>query len=791
MKVPLSWLKKHIPLTETPEKIAERLTLAGLEVDGIDRYQFSFKDVIIGKVVETTPHPKSDKLLIAYVTDGDKKHQIVCSDQTLTKDMVVALALSGAEVEGVTVKKVKIQDIESSGMLCSEKELGLSQNAETVMHFAQDAPLGKDLRSYLFDPTFDIALTPNLGHARSIIGVARELGAMYEEKVEMPQFTLKEDPDNFTKDKIRLTNNDPENCLQYMCRIIQGVEVGPSPAWLSDYLTKAGYKSINNVVDVTNFVMHELGQPLHAFDYDKISSKHIVIRAAKNHEKITTLDKVERTLVDGCTLITDQDIPIAIGGVMGGLDTAISDSTHTILLEAAEFKDTRIRKTSKMLGIRTESSARFEHKIDASAVRLALDRASALIQELSGGRILKGVVEQSPYPYRPRFLTLRLSKVNALLGTRFSLSEVESYLKRLSVALSSDDIDTFQLKVPSWRNDIQREVDVIEEVARVFGLNNIEVKRPYHANSEIQHHPLYILEKGVRSRLSSFGLQEFVTCDLISPMECDLEIENGLFKSEYIRVLHAKSIEQSILRPSLLPGLLKALIHNHNQNNFNINAFEVGRVHFKEDKKFTEKSALGIILSGKRAPHHWDTKPSDVDFYDLKGIIENLMQALHLQTAYFEPSSFKTFHPGRQAGIHLPQGTIGVLGEVHPASLRKLDIHERVYFAEIDLHEVERHHTKLVTFTRLPEFPSSELDWTFTMKKKKHLDDLFNALKQIKSPLLKKYALIDIYTHEKIGVDNKNITMRFTYQGDEKTLDLKSVKEEHENITKLLSRYVK
>jgi len=793
MKAPLSWLKKYIALSKSPTEIADKLTSVGLEVDKIDRFEFDFSNVIVGKIVEILAHPNADQLRIIIIFDGKEKHQVVCGDLTLPKDAHVPFAPIGAILQSasqnpLTIKKAKLRGIESNGMLCSEKELSLSNTSQGVMTLPSDSPIGEDLASYLRDPIFDISLTPNLGYCRSIVGIARELSAYFDDPFEMPTFQLKEDPDNLTNAKIQLVNIDSNNTHQYMCRVIQGIEVGPSPLWLQDFLKKAGYQSINNVVDITNFVMHELGQPLHAFDYDKITQKQIQVRPAQLNEQIVTLDGMERKIPEGSTVICDGEKPIAIGGVMGGEESSITDSTYTVLLESAQFDSSNIRKTSRLLGLRTESSARFENEIDPNTVRIALDRAADLLQTLAGGRVLKGVVEQSPKPYRPRFLTCRLSKINGLLGTNLSLSEVEFYLTKLQIATTSDDVNVYQLKVPSWRNDIQSEIDIVEEVARMYGFENISQTPPKHINSQIPHHPIYLLEKETRSRLVAKGLQEFITCDLISPTQCDLEIENGLFKSEYVQVLHAKSIDQSILRPSLLPGLLQVICHNQNQGYFDIKGFEIGRVHLKEESGFEEKTTLGIVLVGKKEPYHFETKPKDVDFFDLKGIIENLSKALHLPKLVFENSSFKTFHPSRQAAIKVPDGTIGVMGEVHPISLRKLDIRKRVYFAEIDLHEVQLHKGKTIQFNPLPQFPASHRDFTFTMKKNKSMDDVFKIVNSLSSPLIKERELIDIYTDEKIGKEKKNITFRFTYRDDKKTLDLQTIEKEHEKVIKTLKK---
>lgn len=794
MKIPFSWLKKYIRFSESPTEVSDLLTLSGLEVEKIELDSFDFTLVVIGMILELSPHPEADKLQIVTVSDGEKKYQVVSGAPGLIKNSKVAFAKIDATLKGedgklFTIKKVKLRGIDSFGMLCTERELGISNNHDTVLTLPDDAPLGKDLASFLRDPTLSIALTPNLGHCRSVLGVARELSAHFNEPIQPLKVSLKEDLDNLTQNKIRVVNEDPDNCSQYTCRIIQGVEVAPSPYWLKEQLRKAGYRSINSVVDISNLVMHELGQPLHIFDYDKLKQKQLTIRPAEKGEKIVTLDKVERTLPEGTLLICDGLKPAAIAGIMGGLESSITDSTHTIVIESAEFHKTSIRKSSRSLGLRTESSARFENEIDSLGVRLALDYATSLIQQICGGRILKGVIEQSPKPYKPKFLTCRLSKINQLLGTKFSLSEVEAYLIRLGFAISSDGMDLYQLKIPSWRNDVSAEIDIIEEIARIYGYNNIPRNIPKHISSQIPHSPLYSISKLVQKKMLGLGLQEFITCNLISPKTCNLELESGIFKSDYVKVLHAKSEDQSILRPSLLPGLITAIQHNQNQSRFDVSAFEIGQVHFREGSGFVEKTALGLALTGHKTPHHWDTKPKEVDFYDLKGVLESLFASLLIKDVSFKAASFKTFHPKRQASLSIHDKVFGVIGELHPALLQKLNLKGRLLFAEIDLHVLEKYHTLLPHYEPLPLFPGSERDWTVTMKRSIDLKSLLHAVENTGSSLLKKTELLDIYTGPNVSPHEKNVSFRFTYRDDAQTLAIDRVEEEHAKVINYLKKF--
>lgn len=791
MKAPISWLKKFINLTRTPAEIAEILTLAGLEVEKIERDQFFFEGVIIGKITSVKPHPETDKLKIASVYDGSKSVQVVCGDLTIEEEDVVAFAKVGAKLtlrDGHTleIKKAKLRGQESYGMLCSAAELGLSDDHDQILRLQKSAPLGQDIKNFLHDPTFDICLTPNLGYCRSMFGIARELGAHLNELVTFPSVQLKEDQDNPAHNEIQVTNEEHTGCLQYECRVIRGVQIDESPDWIKDWLEKTGHSIINNVVDVTNLIMEETGQPLHAFDGDKLPSRHIVIRNGQAGETIVTLDGEKRPVDEEMLLICDGEMPIAIAGIMGSLESGINEHTNTVILEAAQFHPSRIRKTSRKLGLRSDASARFENQIDPAGLRYALDRAAALIQEVAGGHVLKGSVSQSPHPYKPRFITARLSKINSLLGTKLSLNEVETYLQRLGMISTNDKEDLFQIKIPSFRTDLHEEIDIVEEIARLYGFNHIERKRPRHINSPVSHHPLFHLEREVRARLVSKGLQEFLTCNLISPEYADLELENGLFKSEYIRVIHAKSVEQSILRPSLLPGLLASVKHNQNNHNFNITAFEIGRVHFHEEKFYDEKCALGIILTGLNAPLHWEHKERPLDFYDIKGIVEDLADLLMLPSVSFTPSHLSTFHPGRQAAMSIGEERIGVLGEVHPKTTDYFEIKGRVLFCEIDLLLVEKLRHKRAKFSPLPQYPGSTRDLTLGVKKERSLENLFRTLRELREPLLKDVALIDIYEGDKAATGEKNVTFRLSYRSDEKTVDVTEVEKAHQKVVKKL-----
>ena len=788
MLVPLSWLREYLDLKISNDEISSALTLAGLEVDKVESLTFPFTHVVVGLIQDVKPHPNSDHLSIALVFDGTDTHQVVCGAANCAKGMKTALAKIGATLtddEGkiFKIKKGKLRDIESFGMLCSEKELGLSDSSDGIMTISPNAQVGMDIAELFGDTIFEISLTPNLGHCLSLIGIARELAAILEQKVHYPKFTLNENSDSSAFNAVTIHLEDPQNCPHYSCRLLRNVKACPTPNWLKMRLEACGVRSVNAIVDVTNYVMLELGQPLHAFDYDKISGKKIAIHTTQKEMPFLALDNITHTLPPQTLVISDAEKPIAIAGIMGGIQTEVDDQTSHVLLEAAHFFPSSIRKTSKQLGLRSESSARFERGIDPQGVTLALNRASFLIQEITGCEISKGIIDIEPTPYQPRILKCRLERVNQILGTSLSLNEVESFLKRLEMSVSLSDETMLLVTVPSYRNDIHIEIDLVEEIARIYGYNNIAPKESKVINSTIPHSPIFLIEKQIRKRLISENLQEFITSDLISPKLSLLSEEKSQRENNEIHVLHPSSIDQSVLRTSLLPGLLQAVRHNIDHQNVNINCFEIGRIHFKSEDQLIERATVGILITGKKTPHNWRKKGENGDFFDLKGIIENLLRSLNLPKYNFLPSHLETFHPRKQASIHFEDSLAGVLGEVHPSKLLMLDIKQPVFFAQIDLLDLLEKIKVDHKMIPLALYPSSSRDWTVTLKEGIPFTTITEAIASAKSPLLKEVELLDIYENEKF-------TLRFVYRDEFQTVEQAQVEKEHGRIIGIITKKI-
>lgn len=782
MKVPLSWLKEFLSLNASAEAISDTLTSLGIEVEKITGLTSTFTGVVVGKVLKADQHPNADRLRVAQVTDGTAEYQIVCGASNCRAGIQVALARVGAELTDADgkkwkIKKSKLRDVESEGMLCSAKELQISEEAEGIIELPEGLPLGSDVSAYVTDPVFDISLTPNLGHVLSVLGVARELAAAYQTEAKRPAIHLKETGHK----KMTVEVTDPKLCPRYACRIMTHVKVGPSPEWLQKKLLACGLRPINNLVDIGNYVMWELGQPLHIFDLDKIEEK-IIVGPAETPKSLQTLDEKKREIPPQTLLIQDAEKPLAIAGIMGGLSSSATEQTKNILIEAAVFDAGSIRRSSRLLDLKTDASYRFDRGIDSANVVHALDRAAELIHEITGGEI-HSLVDIKQHAFARRTISCRLSRLHQMLGFPLALSEAVSLFERLEMQVKTTPQNILEVTVPTYRNDLHLEIDLIEEAARLYGYNNIPRKPPMYTGSPLADAPLYRLEKEMQDLLLEQGLQECMTCDLISPELSHITMEKGLPENSTIHVLHPRSIDQSVLRTSLMSGLLQVVKHNLNHQIGTMAAFEIGRIHFRQNQELIEASCTGIILTGKSRHHHFDRKPQDFDFYDLKGMIENLCDGLRLARYSFEPAHLHTLHPWRQVKIKSGDVTIGVLGEIHPQLLVKFDIPQRVYFAELNLNDILPLKKKSKTFSELAAFPSSERDWTVTLKENVPIATITQVIERTKSPYLENFYLLDLYTSDQLGKDRKNATFRLCYRDPSKTMAFEVVEQEHQKLT--------
>lgn len=786
MKLVLSWLREFLPLDLSPQEIKETLTMGGLEVESLHEEIPTFKGVVVGKVLSVRRHPQADKLVIAQVFDGQQEHEVVCGASNCREGISVPFAKPGAFVNGKTLQVATLRGVTSNGMLCAADELNLSNGpSDGILILSDKEVVGADFADSVRDWVFSIALTPNLGHCASVFGIARELAALTgmplpSVEAKIATYTLRESPPS-TADKVTVKVEAPTLAPSYACRRIDHVRVGPSPFWVQRRLTLSGMPVMNNIVDVTHYLLAEWGQPLHAFDAAKIARDEIVVRSARQGELLVTLDGKTRELHPEELLICDSEKPLALAGVMGGLESRVTQETESVLLESAYFLPSAIRRSSKLLGLSTDASRHFERGVDPHLLPIMLHAGAFYMQEWAGGQVRSGVAERVHDAFPPQEVFCRVSRINSLLGHHFATGEIENIWKRLGFLYTWDRKDTFAVSVPAYRHDIEAEVDLIEEVARLYGYDHFAKQLAPYTASTMPHAPIFLFEKQVRQRCLASGLQEFLTCDLIGPallqaVQGHADIESD---PKTVRVRNPTSIDQSILRRSLLPGLLHVVKSNLDQSTRQIYGFELGRIHFRQEPLFKEESVLGIVMSGLSRPYHWERKALETDFFDLRGMIESIMTALGASSITCTEGAIETLHPGRRAQLFIDGGEVGVLGEVHPDVLRRMDISQRVYFAEINLHALHQVLHPQEPMRPLPIFPGSERDWTCTIPMHFSFEKLLLPLKELKAPLLEKVTLIDVYRGDQVEAGKQNLTLRFFYRDREKTIQQEMVDAEH------------
>ncbi len=795
MKVSYNWLKEFVEVDVSAEELAEKLTMAGLEVERVEYFGRHLEGIVVGKIMSIERHPNADKLVVCDVDVGKERLQIVCGAKNMKVGDKVPVAFPGQRLrsmktnEYIELKRAKIRGVESQGMMCSEVELDLGDDAAGLMILPEDLKMGEDFAKAmnLHDAVFNIDVTPNRPDCLSIIGVAREAAAILGKNlaVEEPRLDEKgKDIGEWTS----VTIEDYDLCPRYAARVIADVEIKSSPLWLQQKLEKAGIRAINNVVDVTNYVMMEMGQPLHCFDYDKLRENRIVVRRARKGEKILTLDAVERELTDDMLVIADAERAVAIAGVMGGGGTEIDNNTKTILLESAYFNPSSVRRTSKRLGLVTESSYRFERGADPDAQVKAADRAAQLIGELSGGKIQKGVIDVREKGFVPSKVSVRVQRVNDILGTKLSQSEIESILSRLNFAVVKSAEGVIEVEAPSYRVDLQREIDYIEEVARIYGYENIPT--PISMCKIINKEPNVVqkFEEFSKNILTSFGFYEIIGCNLISKKS--IEKIRSLFFEEKVRpleVLNPKSAELNVLRPTLVVGMLEAVGRNEHQNRENIRIFEIGHIHLGGDGEFPlERRQLSLALTGKRGYESWNTKYGDANFFDLKGIIEEYFERLDIHNYNFSELNNSFFRRGSSCTIWIGDEIVGAMGEVGSELCEYFDIKTRVFLAEINCESLYSYVNLPKLFRKLPVFPGTSRDIAIVVEEELSYEEVFKVFDKVNVEILEGVRLFDIYRGKQVGKGKKSLAFSLQFRSESRTLKDEEVEKAFSTIRKKL-----
>lgn len=782
MLISLDWLKQYVDIKEDIPQLENALTMIGQEVEAIDIQGKHLDNVVIGQITEYGKHPNSDKLTLLKVNVGDEEElQIICGAPNHKLGDKVVVAKIGAVLPGdFKIKKSKIRDVESFGMLCSQVELGIGEDGDGIIILPEDAPIGEEYRKYagLDDVIFELEVTPNRPDCLSHIGIAREVAAYYGRKVKYPSYTLSEVIDsvnNYAKVRVE----DKERCKRYMGRVIRNVTVAESPEWLKKRIRAMGLKPINNIVDITNFVMFEYNQPMHAFDLDKLENNTVVVRAAENGEKITTLDGVERELVNGELVIADEVKPIAIAGIIGGQATQIEAETKNVFLEVAYFTPDNIRKSAKKLGIVTDSGYRNERGLDIENLPEVIDRAAALIAEVASGEVLDEVIDK--YIEKPQKfeIPLNLTKLNTFIGKKLEFDTVGKILSNLGLGIKTLSQDMLLITPPTYRTDLTRPEDLYEEVIRMYGFENIEAVMPVEdIESGLKDSKISVADN-LKEILKEIGLHEVINYTFI-PREA-LDILK--IKDKVIEISNPLSEDMVIVRPTLMYSLLANIRDNFNRNQFDLRFFEVSKVFTPAEELANEDLRICVAIAGKPERTLWNPKPKAYDFYTMKGYVEKLLEYMGINRYKLERSSNENFHPGRSADIKIGNDVIGTFGEVHPDVLEAMDIkRERAYVADIDLARAEKYIKSAVKYERIVKYPEVTRDLAIVMDKDILVGNMVEDLKRV-SPLIEKIEIFDVYEGEKIDADKKSVAISIVLRNKVKTLEEKEI---NDVVTKVL-----
>jgi len=794
MKVSFNWLKEYVDCELTPSELADLLTMAGLEIEGVEAVGPELKGVVVAQIASIAPHPGADRLSLCRVKSGEKTYAIVCGARNMRQGDKVALALAGAELPGeVQVKKTKIREELSEGMLCSEAELGLSTSAEGIMILPPDAPVGSQVADTLNtkDHLLELSVTPNRGDCLSIIGVAREVAALTGTRIHPPASKLRQGK-NEVADAVRVSVLDPDLCPRYSARLITGVRIGPSPFWLRTRLERAGVRSINNVVDVTNYIMLEYGQPLHAFDFDLLEGGEIVVKRAAPGERFVALDGIERVLQKDTLMICDAMRAVAIGGVMGGLNSEIRDATSRVLLESAYFSPQGIRRTSSALGLRTESSYRFERGIDPEGVLAASLRAAALIAELAGGEAAKGAIDCYPTPLPCPEIRLRLSKVSAVLGMSLEPKEVKGILERLCMEVRENKGDEWVIAPATYRGDITREIDLIEEIGRLKGYDHIPVQVPKMWVMPFREEPEEELEQRLKDALVGLGFYEVITFSFISPQYLEaLRLPPDDPRLLPLPLLNPLAEVQSVMRTTLLPGLLETARYNLSHKNSDLKIFELREVYSPRqgEKLPEERRALAGLVTGAVAPEGWNIPHEEADFYYVKGCVEQVLTELKTPAPTFTTGEGTPYlSPGKGAVINLGRDKIGTVGELHPEVAHAFELPSGVFIFEFELPLLANHFRREITFTPLPRFPSVARDVAVTIDAGISAEEIAAIIKGVDNRYIESIEVFDSYQGDPIPRGRKGLAYRIRYRSPDRTMTDEEVNEFHREVLERLEK---
>ena len=783
MKVPMSWFNDYTNIDGIlPKEYAEALTLTGSKVETVENMGKDIKNVVTGKILEITEHPDSDHMVICKVDVKDEILQIVTGAPNVKVGQIVPVAKNDSYLPGgIHIKTGKLRGIESYGMLCSHEELGLSESDLSwepeygILVLPEDTEIGMDIKDFfgLNEEVVEFEITSNRPDCFSVIGLARETAATFGKPFCVPSPTFNETCENIS-DTISVSVENPDKCLRYTAKMVKNVKIGPSPAWMVHRLKAAGIRSINNIVDITNYILLEYGQPMHAFDLRHLSGGKIIVRNAKDGEVIKTLDEVDRTLNSNDLVIADAEKAVAIAGVMGGFNSEIEEDTTTVVFESATFDAVSVRLTAQKAGLRTEASSRYEKGLDVNNTIPAIKRACQLVEELGCGEIVGGMIDVVGNVPSPTVLAFRPEKINAFLGIDISKEEMAGYLTTIDFKV---DLDKMEITVPSFRPDVVAEADVAEEVARFYGYNKIPTTLISGESTKGSYSPLQKFRKDLSSMLTAQGMYEIYTFTFIGENEFDkLNLPADSHLRNAVKIRNPLGEDTSIMRTTMLASMLETLSYNYNRKNEEAKLFEISKTYIPTEagKLPNEPEKLSIGMYG-----------NDIDFFDLKGSLEEIIDGLNIKGISFKPlTTCPSLHPGRAASLMLGDTEIGIMGQVHPTVCKNFDIDTTCFVCEIDIMPLFESVDNNVKYKALPKFPAAERDIAVLVDKTALVGDLEATIAKASGQLLENIRLFDVYEGDRIPEGKKSVAFAISFRAADRSLTSEEVNKVFNKIVK-------
>ena len=792
MKASIEWLKEYSDIDVDSVKLGDILTMTGSKVETVEQKGNDIKNVVVGKILEIKKHEDSDHLVVTQVDLGNEKVQIVTGANNIKEGDIVPIAKDGSELPGgVKIKKGLLRGVESCGMMCSVGELGLDisnypgqiENGIMILDKKLEKDLGKDIVEVLNlkEDIIEFEITPNRPDCLSIEGLGREVSASLGKEFKNPRKNIDE---KIVENKeeiegLKVDIEAPDLCYRYIARMVKNVKIGPSPEWLTRRLNACGMRSINNIVDITNYVMLEMGQPMHAFDINSIEGKHITVRRAKNGEKITTLDKQERTLDENDLVIADTKKPVAIAGVMGGLNSEIEKDTQTVVFESAVFYGGGVRKTAKKVGLRTESSARYEKGLSSENAIRAVNRAVELVELIGAGQEVEGKIDVYPTKQKINKIKLDVEKINNLLGTNIEKEEMIKILEKLDIKVENN-----MAIAPYFRMDLEFVADIAEEIVRFYGYDKLETTLIKADTTLGIRNKEQKIEKTIKDMLVNNGLSEIYTYGFVSEQDLEKSNISKELIEKSITIINPLSDEYKLMRPTTIPSMMQILATNANKKNQNVKLFDISR-NYRNLNNEVEKGEVpeqeNILTLGMYG--------DDVDFYTLKGLIENVLEAVSVNRYdIIKETKNGSYHPGRCANITVGKDIIATIGEVHPAVLENYGIEKRVYLAEVNVTKIVKYSRQNKKYVEVPKFPAVERDIAVIVDEKVEVGQIEKIITKKSKKLLESATLFDIYRNEKIGNNKKSVAYSLIFRDKKKTLSDEEINTTMENIISELEK---